>query len=179
MSDCAYYCLWLGTLGAILACVTGWGFGPMENYSKVQSFEDFVTPDSRLFWHRTSGLLVTAAAVLVALFAAGSRNKNPDEGVLWKLGVMLIALGIGYVGHEGGELTWDRDGKHYRDLNGMLKKYLPILDFDEKEEAGKVKQSGLDAAPNGDESMESATVKISTETLAPDPSRAPVAGLEK
>ena len=61
----------------------------------------------------------------------------------------------------------------------MLKKYLPILDFDEKEEAGKVKQSGLDAAPNGDESMESATAKISTETLAPDPSRAPVAGLEK
>ena len=179
MSDCAYYCLWLGTLGAILACVTGWWFGPMENYSKVQSFEDFVNTDSRLFWHRTSGLLVTAAAVLVSLFAAGSRNKNPDEGVLWKLGVMLIALGIGYVGHEGGELTWDRDGKHYRDLNGMLKKYLPILDFDEKEEAGKVKQSGMDAAPNGDESMESATVKTSTETLAPDPSRAPVAGLEK
>ena len=24
MSDCAYYCLWLGVLGSILACVTGW-----------------------------------------------------------------------------------------------------------------------------------------------------------
>ena len=185
MSDCAYYCLWLGTLGAILACVTGWWFGPMENYTEVQSLDDLVSTDSRLFWHRTSGLLVTAAAFLVALFAAGARNKNPDEGVLWKLGVMLVALGIGYVGHEGGELTWDRDGKHYRDLNGVLKKYLPILAFDEKEEGGKVKPSGQDADgqssdAKSDADKESLTGKTSAETSGPDPSRtAPVAGLEK
>ncbi len=144
MSDCAYYCLWLGTLGAILACVTGWWFAPMENSAwQVESFDDLTNTDSRIFWHRTTGLLVTGAALLVSLFAAGARNRDPDDGVLWKLGAMILALGIGYVGHEGGELTWNRDGKHYQDLDRVIEKYVPIFSTessDEDKSSSKVKE---------------------------------------
>ena len=39
MSDCAYYCLWLGTIGAVFACVSGWWFSPMENQGTVTGVE--------------------------------------------------------------------------------------------------------------------------------------------
>ena len=48
MSDCSYYCLWLGTLGAILACVSGWWFAPMENSAwQVESLEDLTSHKSK------------------------------------------------------------------------------------------------------------------------------------
>jgi len=92
MSDCAYYCLWLGTLGAIVVA-------------------DLFNQDHKVFWHRTGGLVVTAAAFLLALFAAGARNRDPDDGILWKLGLIVLAGGIGWVGHTGGDLHYPSD--HY------------------------------------------------------------------
>ena len=38
MSDCAYYCLWLGVLGSILACVTGWYNSEMKHKQTVFEF---------------------------------------------------------------------------------------------------------------------------------------------
>lgn len=125
MSDCAYYCLWLGALTAVIACVTGWYFGPMEHYNPVTNWNDLMDTESRLFWHRTSALAVTAAAIVLALFAASARNRDPDDGWVWKLGLILLAAGVGFVGHEGGELSWNKNGKHYRDLQGIVGQYLP------------------------------------------------------
>lgn len=116
MSDCAYYCLWLGTLGAILACVSGWYFSPMEGQGAVESFQDLMDQEQPIFWHRTGGLVVTVFALLLALFAAGARNRDPDDGFLWKLGLIILAGGIGWVGHEGGKLT--HKGL-YKDLYGV------------------------------------------------------------
>jgi uncharacterized membrane protein len=115
MSDCAYYCLWLGTIGAILACVSGWWFSPMEGQGTVTEFKDLLNQDHPIFWHRTGGLIVTIVAFLLALFAAGARNRDPDDGFLWKLCLILLAGAIGWVGHEGGKLTHP---KLYKDLNG-------------------------------------------------------------
>ena len=117
MSDCAYYCLWLGTIGAIVACVTGWWFSPMENRGTVVEFADLFNQEHKVFWHRTGGLVVTAVAFLLALFAAGARNRDPDDGILWKLGLIVLAGGIGWVGHTGGELHYGE--KHYKDLQGL------------------------------------------------------------
>lgn len=117
MSDCAYYCLWLGTLGAIIACATGWWFSPMEKRGTVVEFADLFNQDHKVFWHRTGGLVVTAVAFLLALFAAGARNRDPDDGILWKLGLIVLAGGIGWVGHTGGELHYGEG--HYKDLNGL------------------------------------------------------------
>jgi len=180
MSDCSYYCLWLGTLGAIAACVTGWWFAPMENPDwRVKSFDNLINMDTKIFWHRSSGLIVTIAAFLICLFAAGARNRNPDDGVLWKLGAMLLAVGIGYVGYEGGELTWNRNGKHYRDLNEVFDKYVPIFSTDGEAKPGSSAKPAPSTKPaepktgtDGSAAAESpVTGKTSTETSAPKGSK--------
>lgn len=131
MSDCAYYCLWLGTLGAILACISGWWFSPMTNQGTVTQLNDLLDQNQDVFWHRTSGLVMTVFAFLLALFAAGARNRDPDDGIMWKLGLIVLACGIGWVGHEGGELTHGK--QHYKDLKAIAADLLPGV-FGEAEE---------------------------------------------
>lgn len=118
MSDCAYYCLWLGTWGAIFACVSGWWYSPMEHRGTVVEFNDLFNDEHKVFWHRTGGLIVTIVAFLVAIIAKRTRDTDPDEGTLWKLGAIVVAAAIGWVGHEGGELTYGKD--HYKDLNAII-----------------------------------------------------------
>ncbi len=136
MSDCAYYCLWLGTIGAIVACASGWWFSPMENRGTVVEFSDLFNQEHKVFWHRTGALIVTAVAFLLALFAAGARNRDPDDGILWKLGLIVLACGIGWVGHTGGELHYGE--KHYKDLHGLYEEMIgpakakPKADVDEE-----------------------------------------------
>lgn len=118
MSDCAYYCLWLGTWGAIFACVSGWWYSPMEHRGTVVEFADLFDQTHKVFWHRTGGLIVTIVAFLVCMIAKRTRDADPDEGTFWKLGAIVVAAAIGWVGHEGGELTYGKD--HYKDLNAII-----------------------------------------------------------
>ena len=116
MSDCAYYCLWLGVLTGILACVTGWYTN--ENSGLVDFSEVFFSEEGgKLYWHRLSALVTTTFGLLVALFAMSARAKDPDEGATWKLGAMILAAGIGYVGFTGGKLS--HPSNHYNDLNEL------------------------------------------------------------
>lgn len=118
MSDCAYYCLWLGTFGAVLACITGWWFSPMEGRGLVAAVQDLWNQQQPIFWHRTSALTITFLAVCLCFFARSARLRDPDDGFLWKLFALLLAAGIGFVGHNGGELT---HGKNlYQDLYGLI-----------------------------------------------------------
>ena len=114
MSDCAYYCLWFGTIFAIIGCVTGWWFSSMEGQGTVENIQDVMDQEHPVFWHRITSLGVTVFAFLLCLFAAGARNRDPDGGFLWKLGCIVLAGGIGWVGHLGGELTYGEN--HYKDL---------------------------------------------------------------
>jgi uncharacterized membrane protein/mono/diheme cytochrome c family protein len=134
MSDCAYYCLWLGTLGAIAACVSGWWYSPMEHRGDVAQFGDLFDQTQDVFWHRTGGLIITAVALLLALFAAGARNRDPDDGVLWKLGLILLACGIGWVGHTGGELAYP---SQYKDLNAIYERIIGGDQLDAGEDGNK------------------------------------------
>lgn len=133
MSDCAYYCLWLGMLGCILASITGWYFSPVKRMGAVEALADLWNTDHRVFWHRTGGLIVTVLAIFVALYASNSRNKNPDDGLIWKLMTILLAGFIGWVGHEGGKLTYGKH--HYKDLNELAGEWLPGL-FGAKDDEG-------------------------------------------
>ena len=118
MSDCAYYCLWLGTFGAVLACVSGWWFSPMEGRGTVTAVQDLWNQQQPIFWHRTSALIMTFLAVCLCLFARSARLRDPDDGFVWKLAALMLAAGIGFVGHSGGELT---HGKSlYQDLYGLI-----------------------------------------------------------
>lgn len=124
MSDCAYYCLWLGVLGAIAACVSGW-WSVTASQGQVSQVADLWDLDQKVFWHRTSGIVATAFALVLALFAASARAKDPDDGVLWKLGLMVLAAGIGYVGFAGGKLT--HGPNHYKYLNQLMGEVAPDL----------------------------------------------------
>lgn len=118
MSDCAYYCLWLGTFGAVLSCVTGWWFSPMEGRGTVTAVQDLWNQQQPIFWHRTSALIMTFLAICLCFYARSARLRDPDDGFLWKLAALLLAAGIGFVGHNGGELT---HGKSlYQDLYGLI-----------------------------------------------------------
>ena len=128
MSDCAYYCLWLGAIGAVFACASGWFYSQMEGYGTVKEVGDVLNQDNKMFWHRITGLGATTFAVILALFAASSRNKDPDDGFMWKLAVMLLAAGIGFVGHKGGELTYGED--HYKDLHALYESLFPQSEQD-------------------------------------------------
>lgn len=117
MSDCAYYCLWLGTLGCILASVVGWPYAINGGYGgKV---EDLFDTEKPVFLHRISGLGATIAALLLALYASAKRASDPDDGLVWKLGAILLAVGIGFVGHSGGELQYGKD--HYKQLFHVIR----------------------------------------------------------
>jgi uncharacterized membrane protein len=123
MSDCAYYCLWLGAIGAVVACASGWFYSEMSGYGTVNEVADVLDQDNKMFWHRITGLGATVFAVILALFAASARNKDPDDGIVWKLAVMLLAAAIGFVGHKGGDLTYGED--HYKDLHKLYQSFFP------------------------------------------------------
>ncbi len=159
MSDCAYYCLWLGTIGAIIACISGWWFSPMENRGTVTEFQDLFNQDQKIFWHRTSSLVCTGFAFLLCLFAAGARAKDPDDGVLWKLGLMVLACGIAFAGHKGGELTHGKD--LYKDLNKLIETVIPMEDLFGP--AAKEGEQGDGADAPADESSSEATGETSGE----------------
>ncbi len=112
MSDCAYYCLWVGSLTSIVATALGWSYAINKGYGG--DFAELFDMEKSIFWHRICGLGVTIASLLLALYAAAARSSDPDDGFLWKLGAMLLAIGVGIVGHQGGELTYGEN--HYNQL---------------------------------------------------------------
>jgi uncharacterized membrane protein len=153
MSDCAYYCLWLGTLGAIFGCVSGWWFSPMEHRGDVNQISDLFDQSQEVFWHRTGGLIVTAFALLLALFAAGARNRDPDDGIMWKLGLIVLACGIGWVGHTGGELHYP--SSHYKDLEAIVDRIFGGGDEEEAKQADdQTEKSAEDDGEQTDEAEE-------------------------
>lgn len=151
MADCAYYCLWLGTFGAIAACVTGWWFvldqRPSEYIEAQKLVEGLQDMDHKLFWHRTAAIAATIFALLLALFAASARNKDPDDGVVWKLGVMLLAGAIAYVGHQGGKLTWKPS--HYNELYEVIDDVVPGLMGPLEDKNADPQEAEGDAAADG------------------------------
>ena len=158
MSDCAYYCLWLGTLGAIFACVSGWWYSPMEHRGTVATFNDLFDQSHKVYWHRTGGLIATIVAAIVCLIAKRTRDTNPDDGTLWKLGAIILAGGIGWVGHEGGELTYGKG--HYKDLDA-------VVEFLTEEMTGKAAKPKVDR-PETEERSESEEEPATGETSTPE-----------
>ena len=63
---------------------------------------------------------------------------------MWKLGLIVLAIGIGWVGHEGGELTHGK--QHYKDLKAIGADLFPGV-FGEAEEPAKP----LEEKPSEDE----------------------------
>ena len=102
MSDAAYYCLWLAAWISVLTCLSGWYFAIDKNYLNWQSFDVNRSIDI----HRWGGIVVSVLAFLLAIFAAGSRRRDPyGTGAPWKFGLLLLAGLTGLVAHHGGKMT--------------------------------------------------------------------------
>ena len=125
MSDCAYYCLWIGALGSIGASITGWFYSPMEHQGDVAVLADLWDTTQDVFLHRTWALGSSVAALMLAMIAMSTRARDPDDGVFWKLGTIVLAAVIGWVGHLGGELTYGK--AHYKDLNTVIGSVIPAI----------------------------------------------------
>jgi hypothetical protein len=121
LSDAAYYCLWLGALTAIFACVSGWFFAVDKNMTEWQRF-DF---NESIDVHRWGGILIAALAFMLALIASSSRRRDPyGTGAFWKLSMILLAALTGYVAHHGGKMT--HDGLHDKLFNKTNQLYQNI-----------------------------------------------------
>lgn len=62
-----------------------------------------------------------------------ARAKDPDEGATWKLGAIILAAGIGYVGMTGGKLQYPSN--HYKDLNAL---FTEMIGANEQDEPGVI-----------------------------------------
>ena len=118
LSDAAYYCLWLGALTAILACVSGWFFAVDKNMPEWQRFDTSQSIDL----HRWGGILIAVLASILALIASSSRRRDPyGTGAGWKTGMLLLAVLTGFVAHHGGKMT--HDGLHDKLFNKTIQLY--------------------------------------------------------
>jgi uncharacterized membrane protein len=132
-SDFAFYCLWIGAIGAILASVLGWSFAWNEGHNEDPFAFD---QSAELFWHRWTGVLLAILSFLVAVGATIARRRDPDNGTLWKLCLILLAVFTAYVGHAGGELTHRRGYRRLFELFGNNPQVQPeVKEFETRDES--------------------------------------------
>ncbi len=99
-------CLWIGAGSALVASVMGWSFSVEKGYGSWGRF-DF---DAQIFWHRWTAVIVTVLASFFAIVAiVAVRNRSPRLTAIWKTGLLLVAVLVGMVGHQGGELTYGKE----------------------------------------------------------------------
>lgn len=108
--ELAFWCLLIGTLGAIASCTMGWAFATEKSAGGEE-----------VFWHRWGGIIVAAWSTVVTILAL--RLKSSDKGLsqaAWQGGLLLSAAMVGLVGHQGGELVY---GEHM--YQRAFEKYFP------------------------------------------------------
>lgn len=98
-----YFCLLLGTGGAILSCFAGWAWAPQEK----AGYDIATDSNSPIFWHRWGGVGITVLSLGVLIWASLSLRKHGARQWPWQAAVIAIAMATGWVGHEGGELVYD------------------------------------------------------------------------
>jgi len=114
-------CLWFGTVAAIVSVLMGWSLAPTAGYGAGWELLSF---DRDVDAHRWSGVIVTIAAVLFSILAVVALWKNSRQLTgIWKAGLLALALLVGLVGHQGGEMTYGRDfyQEMFRILRGELR----------------------------------------------------------
>jgi uncharacterized membrane protein len=105
----AFYCLVWGTLFSIVASVMGWCFAAEKgypNWSAVPTAQSLEAA-SAVFRHRWLGVFTTVVSVLsLAVALLAMRFPRSKLKHLWRFGLMVAALLVSIVGHQGGELVY-------------------------------------------------------------------------
>lgn len=105
----AYACLVIGAIGAVVSAIMGWSFADIRGLADWTTMlsSNATEKESNEFFHRWLGTLTAVAAVLVAWFGHRARQQDGTRpGYFWKIGALVLALLVGIVGHQGGELVY-------------------------------------------------------------------------
>jgi uncharacterized membrane protein len=97
----AKFCLFFGAIFSVVACLMGWSFATERGYG------DWTSTEGEIFWHRWSGIILAVFSVILMLLSWKS-NRSSSTKHIWKLGMLLAAVIVGLVGHQGGELTYGK-----------------------------------------------------------------------
>jgi uncharacterized membrane protein len=97
-----YFCLLLGSAGAVLSCLAGWAWAPQEKPGYLDAFD----AKSPIFWHRWGGVALTVVSVGILVWATLQLRRPTARQWPWQAACVALALGMGWVGHEGGELVY-------------------------------------------------------------------------
>jgi hypothetical protein len=99
----------IGALFAIVSAVMGWSFAEIRGFASWDTMlaADATEKQSNEFFHRWLGSATAIIGLIVCYL--GSRAKQSDgsrPGHAWRIGTILLALLVGAVGHQGGELVY-------------------------------------------------------------------------
>jgi uncharacterized membrane protein len=138
----AYHCLWIGALGAVAACATGWSYAVYEGYGTDFGFD---LAKSEIDRHRWLGVFVAVFSVLMVPLARSVRlTYDINKKLIWMLAGLILLVAVSVTGFQGGELTYGED--HYA-------KYFKQLfhSGDSKATAEEVEQKEKEAEQSADE----------------------------
>lgn len=147
-------CLLIGAATAIASTTMGWSFAMEEGHGSWTK----VDLDSDIFWHRWSGVVVSVLASLFAVVAIISVAKGKSSLTrVWKVGLVAVAILVGLVGHQGGEMTYGRDHypRAFRILLGQTEQ-PPEEAKPESSEAGEGSDAPREMTASNSEAVESA-----------------------
>lgn len=98
-------CLIGGALTSVAAVASGWWYAAYE-YGEPWAWGDgFGDWSEHLVKHRWTGFGLALGSVVLSIIALISQaRKSKRLGVLWRLGLIALALAVAWEGHIGGEL---------------------------------------------------------------------------
>lgn len=112
----AYHCLWIGALGAVAACLTGWSYASHEGYGAGFSFD---LEKSAIDRHRWLGVFVAVFSLLMVPLARNvRRTADINKKVIWFFAGLIMLGAVSVVGFQGGELTYGEG--HYAKYYNLL-----------------------------------------------------------
>jgi len=136
LDKAAMYCLFLGMLGSWVAAASGWGFA---------DFRGWETETTERFQHRWGGIAVAGLSTVVFAVAFFTRTRPNRSQLIWKVGVVIVACLVGFVGHIGGKV-------HYRqDIYEKPLNKLQTLLFDTKTPAPQPPTESVDQTTESDQ----------------------------
>lgn len=111
----AYHCLWIGALGAVAACATGWSYAVYEGYGSGFN----LNLKNGIDRHRWAGVSVTVlSCLLIPLSRRVRRSGEIKTRLIWLMASILLISSVSITGYQGGELTYGED--HYMKYYKML-----------------------------------------------------------
>jgi uncharacterized membrane protein len=113
-------CLAIGAITAVASTAMGFSFAVERGYGSWDRF-DAAIMEKEVFWHRWTGVVVSILATVFAIVALLSlRSKSARMTTVWKAGLLVCAVLVGLVGHQGGEMSYGADlyPKMFRTLLG-------------------------------------------------------------